>query len=247
MVEIRRSTVIDAPLEAVWAILRDFNGHDRWHPAVARSAIEEGDGGRPGRRRAQFSTRDGGRIREQLLALSDARNELYLLHSRGAGLPAQLRRERAAEARDRRGCLPLGMARLVRSAAPRRRSGSALRRARISSRRASARFANCSARAAEFFAAQPAPARAPSAATSGLEATAIVLTRYGGPEVLETRKIFARRAGPGRGANPPDRDRRQFHRRLLPSRQLRSGHAAGSSRHGGRRRRRERRPRRHRT
>jgi uncharacterized protein YndB with AHSA1/START domain len=35
-----RSTVIDAPIETVWALLRDFNGHDRWHPAVEESHIE---------------------------------------------------------------------------------------------------------------------------------------------------------------------------------------------------------------
>ena len=38
MIRIVRSTVIDAPNDRVWAVLRDFNGHDRWHPAVATSA-----------------------------------------------------------------------------------------------------------------------------------------------------------------------------------------------------------------
>ena len=42
MIRIVRSTVIDAPTDRVWALLRDFNGHDRWHPAVAKSAIERG-------------------------------------------------------------------------------------------------------------------------------------------------------------------------------------------------------------
>src|SRR5271168_3506886 len=71
MVEIRRSTVVRAPLEAVWAVLRNFNGHDRWHPAVASSEIEEGaDEDQVGAVR-NFRLRDGGRIREQLLALSD--------------------------------------------------------------------------------------------------------------------------------------------------------------------------------
>ena len=40
MIRIVRSTIIDAPTDRVWALLRDFNGHDRWHPAVAKSAIE---------------------------------------------------------------------------------------------------------------------------------------------------------------------------------------------------------------
>jgi len=37
MVEVRRSTVLDAPIEEVWAILRDFNGHETWHPRLARA------------------------------------------------------------------------------------------------------------------------------------------------------------------------------------------------------------------
>jgi uncharacterized protein YndB with AHSA1/START domain len=28
-----KSTIIDAPVDRVWAVLRDFNGHERWHPA----------------------------------------------------------------------------------------------------------------------------------------------------------------------------------------------------------------------
>jgi NADPH2:quinone reductase len=71
MVKVCQSTIIDAPIEAVWAILRDFNGHDRWHPAVASSEI---DGGEPvdavGAVR-HFRLAEGGEFREQLLSLSD--------------------------------------------------------------------------------------------------------------------------------------------------------------------------------
>jgi uncharacterized protein YndB with AHSA1/START domain len=42
VIQVRRSTIIDAPVDEVWAILRDFNGHERWHPAVAESRIEDG-------------------------------------------------------------------------------------------------------------------------------------------------------------------------------------------------------------
>ena len=42
MVKVVKSTVLEAPVEAVWEILRDFNGHDEWHPAVADSEIERG-------------------------------------------------------------------------------------------------------------------------------------------------------------------------------------------------------------
>ena len=37
VVKVIRSTILDAPADAVWETLRDFNGHDRWHPAVTVS------------------------------------------------------------------------------------------------------------------------------------------------------------------------------------------------------------------
>ena len=40
MVRVIRSTILNAPTDAVWEVIRDFNGHDRWHPAVATSQIE---------------------------------------------------------------------------------------------------------------------------------------------------------------------------------------------------------------
>lgn len=71
MVTVTRSTVIDAPIDEVWAILRDFNGHDRWHPAVAESHVEEGLPPDVVGCVRDFRLTDGGRIREQLLSLSD--------------------------------------------------------------------------------------------------------------------------------------------------------------------------------
>ncbi|HEY3148262.1 MAG TPA: SRPBCC family protein, partial [Dongiaceae bacterium] len=71
MVKVRRSTIIDAPVDQVWRFLRDFNAHESWHPAVAQSRIEDS---RPvdavGAVR-RFRLRDGGQLREQLLTLSD--------------------------------------------------------------------------------------------------------------------------------------------------------------------------------
>jgi len=71
MPHVVRSAVLNAPADAVWNVLRDFNGYDRWHPAIATSTIE----------RAQASDKigcvrrlrlaDGSELREQLLALSD--------------------------------------------------------------------------------------------------------------------------------------------------------------------------------
>ena len=72
MVKVEKSTVIDAPVDRVWSVLRDFNGHDRWHPAVKESRIEErrpSDGIGAVRR---FRLTDGAVLRERLLTLSDA-------------------------------------------------------------------------------------------------------------------------------------------------------------------------------
>lgn len=71
MVKVQRSTILEAPLDAVWEVLRDFNGHDRWHPAVATSQIERGrEADRVGCVR-RFTLTDGAELREQLLTLSD--------------------------------------------------------------------------------------------------------------------------------------------------------------------------------
>jgi NADPH:quinone reductase-like Zn-dependent oxidoreductase len=71
MVAVRKSTIIDADVEAVWRFLRDFNAHETWHPAVAASRIEDGrDTDEVACVRA-FRLRDGAALREQLLSLSD--------------------------------------------------------------------------------------------------------------------------------------------------------------------------------
>jgi hypothetical protein len=71
MPRIVKSTIIDAPTDRVWGVLRDFNGHDRWHPAVASSAIERGHSSDKIGCVRRFRLADGGELREQLLALSD--------------------------------------------------------------------------------------------------------------------------------------------------------------------------------
>jgi NADPH:quinone reductase-like Zn-dependent oxidoreductase/uncharacterized protein YndB with AHSA1/START domain len=71
-----RSAVIDAPIDRVWAVLRDFNSHDRWHPAVARSRMENDlDGDVVGGVR-RFSLTDGAEVREKLLRHSDRETAL---------------------------------------------------------------------------------------------------------------------------------------------------------------------------
>ncbi|MCR9235408.1 MAG: SRPBCC family protein [Alphaproteobacteria bacterium] len=71
MVKVIRSTVLSAPVEAVWDVLRDFNGHDRWHPAVATSKVERNISSDQVGCVRRFRLEDGSELREQLLSLSD--------------------------------------------------------------------------------------------------------------------------------------------------------------------------------
>jgi NADPH:quinone reductase len=71
MIRVKRSAVVDAPIEQVWEVLRDFNSHSAWHPAVGESRIEKGEPADQIGCVRNFHLKDGNHIREQLLALSD--------------------------------------------------------------------------------------------------------------------------------------------------------------------------------
>ena len=71
MARVYVSTVVNARNDRVWARVRDFNGLPNWHPAIAESRIE---GGEPADKIGcvrDFRLRNGDRIREKLLGLSD--------------------------------------------------------------------------------------------------------------------------------------------------------------------------------
>ncbi len=72
MVKVVKSTILPAPVEAVWEVIRDFNGHDRWHPIVADSHIERGQPSDKVGCVRNFHLADGANLRELLLTLSDA-------------------------------------------------------------------------------------------------------------------------------------------------------------------------------
>jgi NADPH:quinone reductase-like Zn-dependent oxidoreductase len=195
MVEIRRSTIVDAPIEDVWAVLRDFNGHDRWHPIVASSAIEdEMDADQVGAVR-NFLLADGGRIREQLLALSDvARSFAYCILEAPVFLRNYVAHVRLRPVTENNTCLWEWSAAFDPLPAERERLTRFVAEEVIS-----AGFrAVCGLLAGEGRGASPrATAPRPVSAASGMEATAIILTRYGGPEVLVAQNILV--ASPGAG------------------------------------------------
>jgi hypothetical protein len=71
MARIFISSVIGAPAARVWARVRDFNGLPSWLPAVAESRIENGEPSDKVGCVRDFRLRNGDRLREKLLGLSD--------------------------------------------------------------------------------------------------------------------------------------------------------------------------------
>jgi NADPH:quinone reductase len=193
MVEIRRSTIVWAPLETVWAVLRNFNGHDRWHPAVASSEIEEGaEGDQVGAVR-NFQLMDGGRIREQLLALSDVETSFtYCILEAPVFLRNYVANVRLRRVTEDETCLWEWRASFDPPTAEKDRLKRFVAEDIIE--------AGFRAFRESLAGGRPIPARlAPSrvSGASGIATTAIILTRYGGPEVLEAQNVFA--ADPGLG------------------------------------------------
>jgi hypothetical protein len=66
-----RSTIVDAPCDTVWAVLRDFDGMPSWHPPIRTSAIERQRPSAAVGCVRRLTLADGAEIREQLLTLSD--------------------------------------------------------------------------------------------------------------------------------------------------------------------------------
>ena len=67
------SIILPAPVQAVWPLVRDFDGLPSWVPAVAKSKIEDGLQADVVGCVRSFHMRDGKHIRERLLMLDDAR------------------------------------------------------------------------------------------------------------------------------------------------------------------------------
>ena len=79
MAKVFTSAVINAPIEKVWATVRDFNGMGGWHPAIKDSVIEGGLKSDNIGCVRRFSVEGLGQLREQLLALAD--HEHYFTYS----------------------------------------------------------------------------------------------------------------------------------------------------------------------
>jgi hypothetical protein len=71
MAKVYVSTVIPAPAAQVWQVVRNFNALPDWTPFVAQSRIEHNAAPDQIGCIRNFRLKDGGVIRERLLALSD--------------------------------------------------------------------------------------------------------------------------------------------------------------------------------
>lgn len=71
MAKVTISSVIDAPIEKVWARIRDFNGLPNWHPRMVSSHIEDGKDATAIGCVRNFQLASGPTLREKLTAFSD--------------------------------------------------------------------------------------------------------------------------------------------------------------------------------
>ena len=204
-VKVSRSTVIDAPLPAVWEVLRDFNGHDRWHPAVARSTLEEASRTDEIGAVRSFQLAGGERLREQLLSLSDKDHSFRYaivdseipLHDYVAkvSLKPVTDGDRTFWSWSSRFRTPKGreqeLARLVAEGVY--EAGFDAIRSRVESHRRH----SVSSVAAGATAAIAAGSVARAAAAGAIQGTAMIIDRYGGPGELHPVAASAPPPGPG--------------------------------------------------
>ena len=209
VVRLSRSTVIDAPVDAVWRLLRDFNSHEAWHPAVAASRIEAGvPGDAVGSLRA-FRLADGSMLREQLIALSDRDHELtYCLLE--APIPlvdyvASMRLRRVTDS-DRTFLIWESRFRPPADQAERLKRLVAEDIYEAGFGALQSRFGRppTPIQAARIPRPEPAPVEivrprgaGASAEAREIESRAIVVERYGGPEVLSSTMVRVPPPGPG--------------------------------------------------
>lgn len=72
MAKVTVSSVIDAPVEDVWKVIRDFNGLPSWHPRMVESHIEDGLAADKIGCVRNFKLVSGATLREKLTDFSDA-------------------------------------------------------------------------------------------------------------------------------------------------------------------------------
>jgi mxaD protein len=70
---VTRTVDIPAPVDKVWAAVKDFDSLNKWHPGFAQDKIVKGDNNKPGAVR-KLTIKDGPSFTEELLAFDDAKH-----------------------------------------------------------------------------------------------------------------------------------------------------------------------------
>jgi ribosome-associated toxin RatA of RatAB toxin-antitoxin module len=76
MPDVTTSTVIPAAPDAVWRVIRDFDGLPAFHPAITASELEEGARSDQVGAVRHLTLGDGSSVRERLVALDDRERRL---------------------------------------------------------------------------------------------------------------------------------------------------------------------------
>jgi mxaD protein len=71
--QVTRTVDIAAPVDKVWAAVKDFDSLNKWHPGFARDEIVKGDNNKPGAVR-KLTIKDGPSFTEELLSFDDAKH-----------------------------------------------------------------------------------------------------------------------------------------------------------------------------
>jgi mxaD protein len=75
VLKVDKSASIDASAEEVWAKIKDFDGLDKWHPALEKDEIVSGKNNEVGAER-MLTLKGGGTIKEKLLGYDDAKRTM---------------------------------------------------------------------------------------------------------------------------------------------------------------------------
>lgn len=191
MIRVEESAIIDRPIDEVWELLRDFNSHDRWHPAVAVSHMQ---GGVPSDRIGgvrDFRLASGERVCERLIRLSDRdRSFSYTItHSDVPLMNYVAHVELKPVTRGNRTFWRWHS----KFNAPRGREAELKQLVADGVYRAG--FEGARAFLGDIPANEPEPPRATSGA--GMRGKGIVTLRHGGPDVLRYEDVTAPAPGPG--------------------------------------------------
>ncbi|WP_208948422.1 SRPBCC family protein [Segnochrobactrum spirostomi] len=215
-VRVSRSAVIPASAEEVWRLVRDFNGHADWHPAVAESRLEDGASGDAVGAVRAFRLVDGAFLREQLLAHSDAgRRFTYCILEAPVPLVGYVATMEVKPVTEDDSAVVFWTSEFdppaARAAALERMVAEDVYAAGLAAlRRHFSRTGSRNAAAASSATRQPpsppppvppirlaAPEAVPSAEPGALRTEAIVIDRHGGPEVMGLSQVVVPPPGPG--------------------------------------------------